>query len=222
MEKTDKMPLTKALLISSWIIAVSAIIIGGYVSIRGFGGVQSLISAFLISLGGLLLACVIRMFANIGQMIFDLKYFIFNNLQSLIQTLNQDLNTHLQTLNQDLNTHLQTLNQDLNTHLQSLNQDLNTHLQSLNQDLNTQLQSLNQDLNTQLQSLNQDLNTQLQTLNQDLNTQLQTLNQDLNTQLQTVSNNCEQINCDSRDISQNMHQIRTFFEQIERHLDLKK
>lgn len=32
----------------------------------------------------------------------------------------------------------------------------------------------------------------------------------------------EQINCDSKDISQNIHQIRTFFEQIEKHLDLKK
>ncbi|MBI5873502.1 MAG: hypothetical protein HZB36_05095 [Candidatus Omnitrophica bacterium] len=32
----------------------------------------------------------------------------------------------------------------------------------------------------------------------------------------------EQINCDSKDISQNINQIKTFFERIERHLDLKK
>jgi len=32
----------------------------------------------------------------------------------------------------------------------------------------------------------------------------------------------EQVNCDSKDINQNTHQIKTFFEQIERHLGLKK
>ena len=70
--------------------------------------------------------------------------------------------------------------------------------------------------------LNQDLGTQLQTLNQDLGTQLQTLNQDLGTQLLSISNNCEQINCDLKDINQHIYQIKAFFEQIERHLDLKK
>ena len=40
--------------------------------------------------------------------------------------------------------------------------------------------------------------------------------------LQAVKNHMEQINCDTKDINQNIHQIKIFFEQIERHLDLKK
>lgn len=32
----------------------------------------------------------------------------------------------------------------------------------------------------------------------------------------------EQMNCDSKDINHNIFQIKDFFEQIERHLDLKK
>ncbi len=31
-----------------------------------------------------------------------------------------------------------------------------------------------------------------------------------------------QINCDTRDITQGIHEIKTFFERIEKHLDLKK
>lgn len=116
-----------ALLVFSWLIAISAISISGYLIIFKFGEVRSLIGGLSILLGGLLLAAVIRMLGDIGQMLFDLKDFLLIDFQK-----------------------------------------------------------------------------------------------DLKTQLQSISNNCEQINCDLKDINQHIYQIKAFFEQIERRLDLKK
>ncbi|MBZ9577954.1 hypothetical protein KJA13_02860 [Patescibacteria group bacterium] len=125
--KINKMPITMALLVFSWLIAISAISISGYLIIFKFGEVRSLIGGLSILLGGLLLAAVIRMLGDIGQMLFDLKDFLLIDFQK-----------------------------------------------------------------------------------------------DLKTQLQSISNNCEQINCDLKDINQHIYQIKAFFEQIERRLDLKK
>ena len=41
-------------------------------------------------------------------------------------------------------------------------------------------------------------------------------------ELKALSELIKQANCDAKDINQNIYQIRNFFEQIERHLDLKK
>ena len=112
MRKSNKMPTAKALLVFSWLIGILGLATSGYLTIFRFNGLDSVISGILILFGGLLLAVVIRMLANIGQMVFDIKCQIWNNL--------------------------------------------------------------------------------------------------------------EQINCDSKDINQNIHQIKTFFERIEGHLDLKK
>jgi hypothetical protein len=39
---------------------------------------------------------------------------------------------------------------------------------------------------------------------------------------QRLRNVVDQVNCDTRDLNQNIRDIRTFFEQIEKHLNLKK
>ncbi|MBU3933806.1 MAG: hypothetical protein KKH11_04000, partial [Candidatus Omnitrophica bacterium] len=54
-----------------------------------------------------------------------------------------------------------------------------------------------------------------------INCDLKDINQHIY-QIPSISNNCEQINCDLKDINQHIYQIKAFFEQIERHLDLKK
>ena len=169
--KIDKTPTTIALLVFSWLIAISAISISGYLIIFKFGEARSLIGGLSILLGGLLLAAAIRMLGDIGQMLFDLKAFLINDFHRI---RSQDA------------------------------------------------REIREVLKRGFFDLNQDLGTRLQTLNQDLGTQLQTLNQDLGTQLLSISNNCEQINCDLKDINQHIYQIKAFFEQIERHLDLKK
>ncbi len=158
--KIDKTPTTIALLVFSWLIAISAISISGYLIIFKFGEARSLIGGLSILLGGLLLAAAIRMLGDIGQMLFDLKAFLINDFHRI---RSQDAREIREVLKRGFFD-----------------------------------------------------------LNQDLGTRLQTLNQDLGTQLLSISNNCEQINCDLKDINQHIYQIKAFFEQIERHLDLKK
>lgn len=113
--KLDRMPTTIALLISSWLIAILGFFGGGFLIIYRFNEVGSLIKGFLIVFGSLILAALVRMFANIGQILFE-----------------------------------------------------------------------------------------------------------LNSTAGQMNSMVEQISCDSKDINQNIHQIKTFFEQIERHLDLKR
>ncbi|MBU1869706.1 MAG: hypothetical protein KJ818_04460, partial [Candidatus Omnitrophica bacterium] len=62
-----------------------------------------------------------------------------------------------------------------------------------------------------------------------LNSQSQILNQGIDLQTQSICKELqnfkivfEQLNCDSKELNQNIYQIKNFFEQIERHLDLKK
>ena len=319
------MPTALILLAFSWLIAIPGILVAGYLIIFRFNEPKLLITSYLILLGSILLAMLIRMFGNIGQVLFDLKdLFLYLNqelktqtttvTQTLIQgfagfsqdvkeaketlsknlfMLNQDLKIQLQQLQaqtddlssalkyeltiltQDLKAQLQLQTDDLSSALNhefsGLNQDLRAQLQSqtdaLSKALNHEFSGLNQDLRVQLQSqtdalskaLNHELKTQTTTvtqtliqgfagfsqdakeaketlskdlfmLNQDLKTQLQAqtdglssaLNHELKTQLKALISSLEQINCDAKDINQNIHQIKTFFEQIERHLDLKK
>ncbi|MBU0548570.1 MAG: hypothetical protein KJ710_03060, partial [Candidatus Omnitrophica bacterium] len=82
------------------------------------------------------------------------------------------------------------------------------------------------------QKLNQELRGQLQlqagSLNQDLQAIINKLDKtsheanELIRKLAAIKDAFNQMNCDSKDMNQNILQIRVFFEQIERHLDLKK
>ncbi len=59
-------------------------------------------------------------------------------------------------------------------------------------------------------------------LKSSLESQMLDLKKDLEKSALHLNNYIEQINCDSKDVSKNIHEIKAFFEQIERHLDLKK
>lgn len=113
--KTKKMPTTIILLIFSWLIALAGLLKSLSLIVFHFKERASLFAGLWILLSSLLLAAVIRMFANIGQMIFDLIK-----------------------------------------------------------------------------------------------------------EVQFLKNDIEQINCDTKDANENIHQIKGFFEQIEKHLELKK
>ena len=249
--KINRMPTVMALLVFSWIIAIFGLVGGGYLIVLRYNNVKSLAIAFSILLGGLLLATIIRMVGNVGQMFFDLKDFLFNILKALFQETTslskglQDLKTQLQTQTTTLSGDLQTLKNSLEElscdsedisqniyqiknffeEMEATNQDLKTQLQAQTTTLSNNLQALHQETTSfskGLQALHQDLKTQVQAQTTTLSNNLQALDQDLKTQLQAQKSTLEQISCDSKDINQNIHQIRTFFEQIERHLDLKK
>lgn len=67
----NKMPTTIILLIFSWLIAVLGFLGCSFLILLGRGKVNSLISGLLVLLGGILAAVIIRMLANIGQILFD-------------------------------------------------------------------------------------------------------------------------------------------------------
>lgn len=145
----DKIPATRALLLLFWVILGVAVIAGGYVSISGFGDNAKLASGLLIIISGFILASAVRMFANIGQMIFDIKAFLMDNLNKM---------------------------------------------------LSIEIQETRDVVTKKLNNLNGDLKTKMDLLN----------------------TNCEQINCDTKDINNNIQKLCLFFEQIEKHLKLKK
>lgn len=155
---TNKMPITIILLFFSYLIAFCGIGSGVFWVFSQGRDISSFIYGLMILTGSLLLASLIRMFADIGQMIFDTR---------------GDL-----------------------------------------QDSFSQAREFNQDLRNQLQSI-------VQRVDQ-ASREAQELGKRLNQDFAAIKNNFDQMNCDSRDMNQNIHQIRDFFEQIERHLDLKK
>ncbi len=245
MMKMNKMPTIIALLVFSWLTAIFGLATGTYLIILKPGEIKSLLIAFSILLGSLILAAVIRTFGNIGQMIFDLKNFIFvfyhsvsNDLRASIQglkELDRSLSRELQTLNQGLTALSQDtkeVRETLSQGLTALSQDTKEARETISQGLTALSQDTKEARETISQgftALSQDTKEARETINhglldltQDLKTQLQVQTTTISDDLQTLKNSLEQLNCDSKDVNQNIHQIKTFFEQIERHLDLKK
>lgn len=172
--KSKKMPTALMLLVLSYLIAILGLTGAGVLIVSRFGEVRSLIAGILILVGALSLAAALRMFANIGQILFELNTFLFNDLKSLLSGITQ---------------HIKNIENDSKAAVQSLSQNI----AGFRDDSHTQIENLRTELQkTQLQSL------------------------------ETLKTQLEQLGCDSKDISQNINQIKVFFEQIERHLDLKK
>ena len=77
--KTNKMPTTVILLFFSWLIAIAGLLLAlAQIFILRPGGINLWINSAVILLGSLLMAIVIRVFANISQMIFDWKADMYN------------------------------------------------------------------------------------------------------------------------------------------------
>jgi len=167
----NKMPTTVILLIFSCLSAACGLGVaaGGVWMILRFKDTASFINSFLILVGSLLLAAIIRMFADIGQMIFDIR----GDLQDSFRQVNE------------------------------LNQ-------RLSQELRNQLQ-------LQADALNRDIRDIIDRLEKNVNGA-----NELGQKLTAIKDSFNQMNCDSRDMNQNIRQIKVFFEQIERHLDLRR
>jgi methyl-accepting chemotaxis protein len=159
-------------------------------------------------------------------------------------SLSQDLKTQLQEQASNLIKTLQELSKSLSQDTKQTQDILSKGFSSLSQDLKTQPQeqasslirtlqelskSLSQDtkqtqdiLSKGFSSLSQDLKTQLQEQAASLIKTLQELNKNLTVESGEVKKSIEQINLNAKNINQNIDKIKSFFEQIERHLDLKK
>ena len=134
--ETKQMPTTKVLNVLSWLILFGGILTAIVLIVFGYKEMRAWLNGFLISMVSLVLAACVRMFAIIGQIIFDLKYETIR-MKNILER------------------------------------------------------------NGALLEKN-------------------------GTLLEKNGASLEQINCDSKDIAQNIHQIKTFFERIDKHLDLKR
>jgi hypothetical protein len=162
---TNKMPVVVVLLVFSFLIAAWGLGAAGFLMVFRFKDMSSLIYAFLILAGSVLLAVLIRMFANIGQMIFDVRI----DIQKLTDNLIQSLQAIIQKLDE----------------YSRQSGDLEKRFTAILDEYARQAR-------------------------------------DLEKRFTAIKDNFDQMNCDSKDMNQNIYQIRAFFEQIEKHLDLKK
>jgi len=229
----DKMLVTKVLLIFSCLIVSSGtgVFAGGLWILFKFKNKDSLIFAFCILIVCLFLAALIRMFANIGQILFDLRsdfQRVSKDSSELEQRLNQELVNQLELQANSLIKELQAI---IST-LQQGSHDSSELEQRLNQELVNQLElqanSLNQNIQANSNTLNHKLQTQIDILNRELQAiigrfqaSLSAANE-LSKKFSAVKDSFGQMNCDSKDMNKNIRQIKDFFERIERHLDLKK
>lgn len=111
----DKIPTTLILLLFSWLIAILGLIASIYLIIFNFKGVSSIANSSFILLGSLFLAVVTRMFANIGQMLFDLKKETVETKYINLNYLEQ-INCDLKDINQDINQ-IKTFFEQIERHL---------------------------------------------------------------------------------------------------------
>jgi len=250
--KTNKMPIVLILLAASWLIAPFGVFAALFLYFtRGLGQWPLIAGSLLL---GLILSAFMRVFANIVQIVFDIKQEVqrvreVNNvsaqhLWSLNQVLKNEFQANVNNLNESLKAEIQNQTWEIDKIIQGLNQVLKNEFQAninnLNESLKNELRSqatgrddniksLNQNLKAEIQNQTAELDKYIKALNQSFSGGISGLNGDLVLQLklltshlQALSNNCEQINCDSKDLNQNINQIRNFFEKIERHLDLKQ
>jgi len=85
--KENRMPTTNLLLAFSWVVAFIGTAAAVFVIIFRFKGITSLLIPLALLFGSLCLAILIRMFANIGQMVFDLKISVSGGMQSISREL---------------------------------------------------------------------------------------------------------------------------------------
>jgi len=160
--KTNKMPTTKILIVLSFLSGFLGLAGGGYFIVSDSSNPSAVITGTLIIIGGLLLFAFTRMFANLGQIVFDLN----KNMIAQFQILNET-----------------------------------SHSQ--HEALIATLQGQNETSHCQYEALITTHQAQHQTLAE-------------------LTDTCRQINCDSKEISQDIHRITSFFKAIEKHLKLKK
>ena len=134
--RINRAPTTWVLLFFSWLIAILGFLGGCYLFIFKLGEFKFLSGVFLI-LASLLLATVIRMFANIGQIIFDIKIDNTQNLQALIQRFSS-FSQENKEINKDLKNQLQSQADTLTQNLQALKdsfEQMNCDTKDMNQNI---------------------------------------------------------------------------------------
>ncbi|MDD5115955.1 MAG: hypothetical protein PHW98_02685, partial [Candidatus Omnitrophica bacterium] len=132
MNLKDKMPVTKILLFFSCLVFACGLGIfagSSWMSFK-FKDTGHLVYGLFVLAGSLFLSAIIRMFADIGQMLFDLR------------ADNQRFSKQAGQLEQKLNNELK---EHLKAHSESINRNLQLQVNAITQSLQLQISVLGQD-----------------------------------------------------------------------------
>ncbi|MFH0984769.1 MAG: hypothetical protein V1882_04470 [Candidatus Omnitrophota bacterium] len=217
--KTKKIPTVFVLGLYAWAIAALGVLVGAYWIFFKANGHESLVSGFLIMVGSSLCAVVIRVFGNLAQMMFDQGQKMEEVNQKLVQLDRlAEIKQKLVALDrlEEIKQRLVALDR-----LEEIKQKLVAldRLEEIKQKL-VPLDRL-EEIKQKLVPLDQlgEIRQRLVLLDQLEEIKLKLVPPD---QFESIYQASEQISCDSKDISQGIHQIKEFFERIQNHLDLNK
>lgn len=144
MAQKNKMPITKALLCFFWLIVLFSFTCSGYLILIAHGQLQTIGRAALVLVSGLLLAAVVRMLANIGQLLFDIEFFLKNDFNQSLTNFNQLIDDSNKILALEFKETRKTMRESVG-HLNEDVKTLNASAQQINcdsKDINQNIQQL--------------------------------------------------------------------------------
>jgi DAD family len=209
--KIKETPTALAILVFSWLIAIFGTLISVYIIIFKFGEFNALMKGFFILLGSLLLAAVIRMFANIGQILFDLKANMVENQKIFIASSCdlKDIKNGLMVLAQANKETREIIKQEIIRMSQALCGALSQNTKDTKEVLNQAVNGLNQSLSSELKAVNQGLSA----LSQNTKDTKDVLNQAVNGLNQSLSSELKAVNQGLSAHSQNNKETREIISQ---------
>jgi len=290
---TKTTPAVMALLVASWLISIFGLVAAGYLIIYRSDDINSLISSFLILLGALFLAGVSRILGNMGQVFFELKIMLFQDLRKIIerittidQKLREQSKEQLQAIRESSDAQVKAVQDSSEAQVKAAQESSETQVKAVQESSETQVRAVQESSGAQVKAVQESSGAQVKAVQESSEAQVRAAQEstravtdnftaldqetkhalgeslaqinlvireqlqavqafsenmtelyngrreilnNLKEQLQNIHDNLglvknllEQTGCDSKDVSQNIYQIKSFFEQIERHLDLKR
>jgi len=253
-----RMPTTLLLMVFSWLAVFGGVSTVIFFKLAKYKDDNFLISSLLVILGSMLLAAILRMFGNIGQMVFDstknLKVLLDENkrakdvLNEAIIGLGRAISNDLKVLSNNLtisHEESRSAKDVLNEAIIGLGRAISNDLKVLSNNLTISHEENLKVLNTACEQFGCDLKDLSQNAfriksileQEDIKEVILELQRSISNSLEVLSNNLitsheenlkvlntayEQFGCDLKDMKNSTLQIKIFFEQIEKHLNLKK
>ncbi|MBU1868869.1 MAG: hypothetical protein KJ818_00210, partial [Candidatus Omnitrophica bacterium] len=118
----NKIPAAVVLLVFSWVIVIVGLIAGLSLAVLNFKNINYLLIGISIVLVSLLMSAIVRMFANIGQMVFDSQNALYSINQN-IELNSGKLTEALKLQFKDLGLQIEVLNKNYITHFERFNRD---------------------------------------------------------------------------------------------------
>jgi len=217
-----RMPTTLLLMVFSWLAVFGGVSTVIFFKLAKYKDDNFLISSLLVILGSMLLAAILRMFGNIGQMVFDstknLKVLLDENkrakdvLNEAIIGLGRAISNDLKVLSNNLtisHEESRSAKDVLNEAIIGLGRAISNDLKVLSNNLtisHEESRSAKDVLNEAIIGLGRAISNDLKVLSNNL-----TISHEEN--LKVLNTACEQFGCDLKDLSQNAFRIKSILEQ---------